>query len=80
MGLESLSYCMVRTNRETYRSQLFKNRSFFATEHHQTISNSIQQHQIVFKLLKNSHITIPPQTETFSECFVPNCGISRKVS
>ena len=35
---------------------------------------------IYFKFLKNSHITIPPQTETLRECLVPNCGISRHSS
>lgn len=30
--------------------------------------------------LANSHITIPPQTLTFKECLVPNCGISIKES
>ena len=26
--------------------------------------------------LKASHMTMPAQTETFSECFVPSCGSS----
>lgn len=28
----------------------------------------------------NSHTTMPAVTETLSECFVPNCGISRHPS
>ena len=29
-----------------------------------------------FNFFHSSHITIPVLTETFNECFVPNCGIS----
>jgi len=29
-----------------------------------------------FRAFANSHIIIPPQTLTLSECLVPSCGIS----
>ena len=35
---------------------------------------------LIPRFFANSHITTPPQTLTFRECFVPSCGISRKVS